>query len=587
MMRKTTILILAFLGCIPGINGQQSNRDVMEMPIDHEEVFVHYNTGFLIPGETLYYKFYCRNSRTKQLSTLSKVGYLELVDAEKNIIFKHKIALNDGHGQGDFFVPTSIASGNYKLIAYTRRMIVGPKEIFFEGNLSIVNPFQNEQQDLFSSSFSALKNTEANNLPTPSEQKSTHVAGRLEIQLENRLFEKRSNVNLVINHNSRNLTSTGVFSLSVRKIEDLEVVPRYTAQNYPSVINKRSIAFPVQLPELRGQLISGRILTNSMNEGDTGLNNKIVALSIPGDAFFLRLVKTNAMGRFTLNLENNDFVPRTFLQVLGEDRGKYTIVIDPDPSINYTSLEFEPLHLPVSFKDRIMEHSIYRQIENSYLEVKQDSLLWNGKSYPFYGVLPEVYHLDEFTRFKSLNEVFIEIVKMVRIRRMGGNPRLEIVGSFNEPTGANLIPLVMVDGVLLQDHSEIIDYDARKIKTIQVLREKYFMGPQVYRGIISFETIGGDFFDVMKKEFISDTEMVRPQQNKIYFSPSYQNLDYLQNRVPDFRLQLLWNPNFSLTNRATNVEFYTSDVPGEYEISIEGFTEDGTAVSLKEIIRVH
>lgn len=585
-MRKITILILAFLGCIPWVSGQQIVKDNMVVSIDPEEVFVHYNTSFLMPGETLYYKFYSRNSRTKQLSTLSKIGYLELVDAEKNIVFKHKISLHEGHGQGDFFVPTSILSGNYKVIGYTRSMIGGTEETFFEGDLSIVNPFQNEQQDLFSSKPLAFEEATDNYALVAPNQKRTAATGDLEIQLDTRIYEKRSKVNFRVNYKGGNSASAGAFSLSVRKLEDLEILPRYNAQNFPTVNIKGSGAFPVYLPELRGQLISGSILPKGSIDGDTSLNNKIVALSIPGDTFFLGLVKTNSMGRFNLNLENKDFVPRTFLQVLGEDRGKYTIVLDPAPSINYTSLEFEPLHFPVSLKDRIMERSIYSQIENSYLEVKRDSLLWNGKTYPFYGVLPEVYDLDEYTRFKSLNEVFIEIVKLVRIRRMGGNPRLDLVGNFNEPDAGNFVPLVLVDGVLVQDHSEIIDYDARKIKTIHVLREKYFLGPQVYKGIISFKTIGGDFFDVMKKEFISDIEMVRPQQDKIYFSPPYQDLDSLQNRVPDFRLQLLWNPNFSITNRGTNVEFFTSDIPGDYEISLEGFTEEGESVSLKKVIRV-
>jgi len=585
-MRKITILILAFLGCIPGVSGQQNTREVMEVRLDPEEVYVHYNSSFLMPGETLYYKFYCRNSRTKQLSTLSKVGYVELVDAEKIIVFKHKIALHDGHGQGDFFVPTSILSGNYKVIAYTRSMIGGAEERYFEGDLSIVNPFLNVQLDLFSSGSSTEDDALGKYTGTPVHQNTTATADNLEIQLSARVYEKRSKVNLVINHNGGDLASAGAFSISVRKLEDLEVLPRYTAQNFPTANTKGSGVSPVHLPELRGQLISGSILKNPEVDGDPGLDNKIVALSIPGNAFFLRLVKTDAMGRFNLNLENNHFVPRTFLQVLGEKSGKYTIILDQEPSINYSSLEFEPLHLPGLLKDKVIERSIYSQIENSYLEVKQDSLLWNGKPYPFYGVLPEVYDLDEFTRFKSLNEVFIEIVKLVSIRRMGGYPQLDMVGGFIEPEGGNYEPLVIVDGVLLQDHSEIIAYDARKIKKIHVLREKYFLGPQVYKGIISFETIGGDFFDVMKKDFISEIEMVRPQQDKMYFNPTYQNLDSSQDRVPDFRLQLLWNPHLRITNRATNVEFYTSDVPGEYEISIEGFTEEGTAVSLKEIIRI-
>ncbi|HSJ11313.1 MAG TPA: hypothetical protein VK916_01435, partial [Gillisia sp.] len=234
-MRKITILILAFLGCIPGVIGQQNTKEAMEVRIDPEEVFVHYNSSFLMPGETLYFKFYSRNSRTKQLSTLSKVGYVELVDAEKNIVFKHKIALQEGHGQGDFFIPSSILSGNYKVIGYTRSMIGGAEERFFEGDLSIVNPFLNEQQDLFSSDSSTEDDALVKYTVALAPQNTPLAAGNLEIQLSTRIYEKRGKVNFVINNTGRNPASAGAFSISVRKRDILELLPMHTAQNFPAV----------------------------------------------------------------------------------------------------------------------------------------------------------------------------------------------------------------------------------------------------------------------------------------------------------------------------------------------------------------
>src|SRR5690606_20729220 len=121
--------------------------------------------------------------------------------------------------------------------------------------------------------------------------------GNLDIQLSNRLYEKRSMVNFVINNSGSNEAIAGVFSLSVRKLEELEALPKYTSQNFPSLNTKESGILPVHLPELRGQLISGSILKDPDVEGDLELDNKIVAVSIPGDTFFLRLVKTDAKGR--------------------------------------------------------------------------------------------------------------------------------------------------------------------------------------------------------------------------------------------------------------------------------------------------
>jgi hypothetical protein len=50
---------------------------------------------------------------------------------------------------------------------------------------------------------------------------------------------------------------------------------------------------------------------------------------------------------------------------------------------------------------------------------------------------------------------------------------------------------------------------------------------------------------------------------------------------------LLWEPNYNLLpNTTKEVEFFTSDVPGSYEISLEGFTTGGKAVSLTKLFTV-
>ncbi|MNL81466.1 hypothetical protein D3C87_2085940 [compost metagenome] len=56
-------------------------------------------------------------------------------------------------------------------------------------------------------------------------------------------------------------------------------------------------------------------------------------------------------------------------------------------------------------------------------------------------------------------------------------------------------------------------------------------------------------------------------------------------RIPDFRNQLLWNPDVKL-NKDSQTSFYTSDVAGNYEIRLEGFAKNGTPVSIKELIEV-
>ena len=56
-------------------------------------------------------------------------------------------------------------------------------------------------------------------------------------------------------------------------------------------------------------------------------------------------------------------------------------------------------------------------------------------------------------------------------------------------------------------------------------------------------------------------------------------------RVPDYRTQLYWNPNLNLTKK--QFSFYTSDVKGKFEIDIQGFTKNGKFISEKKTFDVN
>lgn len=72
--------------------------------------------------------------------------------------------------------------------------------------------------------------------------------------------------------------------------------------------------------------------------------------------------------------------------------------------------------------------------------------------------------------------------------------------------------------------------------------------------------------------------MFRLKLQKRTFKKRYD--DNKNDRTPDFRYQLLWLPELQLTDTQNKISFYTSDVPGTYEISLEGFTEDGKPIAV-------
>lgn len=107
-----------------------------------EKIYLHTNSQFLISGEVLYFKVYCVQASNYQASTLGRVAYIELINEANEPVFQSKVELHQGQGSGDFFIPSSLPSGNYTLIAYTKWMRNFEAEKVFQRNITLVNPFQ-------------------------------------------------------------------------------------------------------------------------------------------------------------------------------------------------------------------------------------------------------------------------------------------------------------------------------------------------------------------------------------------------------------------------------------------------------------
>jgi hypothetical protein len=271
-----------------------------------------------------------------------------------------------------------------------------------------------------------------------------------------------------------------------------------------------------------------------------------------------------------------------FLQVMGENRKEYDIQVDQQSYFDFSNIEFDGFEINEEMRNLIVNRSVFNQIENNYYSAKPDTLKARQASVPFYGLKnTEIYRLDDYTRFKTVKETFIEIITNAKIRNdKDGNAEFEVYPLI----GAQILDtpaLLMVDGVYIQDTQRLMDYDALKIEEVQVVRDKYFYGSKIFRGIIAIQTKDNDFLEGFNEDFVAKESMIIPQLGKFYFKPDYSQNKPNSNRIPDFRLQLLWEPNFEYSQDANNViMFYTSDVPGEYEISIEGFSAKGKPVSM-------
>ncbi|MEP6932308.1 MAG: hypothetical protein ABI850_19960 [Flavobacterium sp.] len=581
----STLMLIAFSTLTFAQNSSLNKNGTISISTN-ENIFVHLNNTTLIAGETLHCKLYCTNPADNTLSKISKIAYVDLINAENQVIFTNKIYLDNGKGQGDFFIPTTIETGNYKLITYTKWMLNKNDFKTSKTDLLLINPYsviKKNNPDKGSNSQNKGTQELENQYATESPVKDENF----EIALDKNTFLKRELVLLKIKSLTREINK-GSFSLSVKKIDNLpskkqinssEFVKFNTNNESTNKLND-SIEF---IPEFRGEMISGTI-TN--NKDPKQISNKNIALSIPGKQFAFKIVQTNKLGRFNFILDKNPNMSNVVVQVLEDDKNDYKIEIDKNTGYNLSNLKaVDQLYVTSDYKNAIEQRSIANQIENAYYSLKKDSLTTNSYVFPFYHPLEKEYVLGDYTKFPTLKETITEVVKEMYYREKDNNYSLNLrdinydLEYFSEPA------LVLVDGLLIQNVNELFTYKTENIYKVSIVPGVYFYGPKAFNGVINFTTKNTDYITSANGSYILKTEIQRPQNKSIPFKEDYTDKNKYE-RIPDYRYQLLWQPDVTLENKENIISFFTSDVPGKYEISLEGFTEKGTPVSLKETFDV-
>ena len=572
-MKKTLFIFIA-ISFISGVFAQQKKtQSKTEVNIPQERIFVHYNTSFLLTGEQLLYKIYCFNAADSNFTNLSKVAYLALIDADLKVHFKHKVIINSGVGQGDFYIPTSLNSGNYKLVAYTKWMLNGSENNFFQGDISILNPFVDNSEYLNSETknVSVIENEEQNN----------------DFQIVNfitnkQIFSKREKVILSVN-TTNNIDLTGKYSISVRKKETYKTPYKFSSENFKTIFNDEKLFTNsknvTEVPEFRGELISGKIVDKNSKKPISDVN---ISMTITGKEYLFKISETDKKGMFYFNINETYNSTKAILEIDHINREYYEIVLNEEVSLDYNTIKFSDFRLMKEDREKLKERSIHSQIENAYNLKKQDSVNNYVKTASFFGTNVYTYVLDDYKRFPTLKETLVEITEHIYYTRSKDNFTIKILGFdflYND-----LKPLLLIDGLQILDPNEIANLKTKNIKKIVVLKENYVYGTIRYNGVVAFETFNGDYETLANESYKKNIDLFKPLVPKEYFEQKYTGED--TNRIPDFRYQLFWNNNFSFSNIENSFTFFTSDNSGTFEVNLEGFTKNGEPISVKTFFEV-
>jgi hypothetical protein len=147
--------------------------------------------------------------------------------------------------------------------------------------------------------------------------------------------------------------------------------------------------------------------------------------------------------------------------------------------------------------------------------------------------------------------------------------------------------MVLLDGVPVFNIDKIMAFDPLKVKKLDVVTSRYFHGPLVYDGLVSYTTYTGDLagFELDSRSLLQAYEGL--QQQREFYAPRYETEEQQRSRLADFRNLLYWAPEVRLeANQNGTVNFYTSDQVGTYLVVIQGITENGVPGSQVATFRV-
>ncbi len=326
------------------------------------------------------------------------------------------------------------------------------------------------------------------------------------------------------------------------------------------------------VPERYGPVIQAQVLTAAGAPAPAGIGTYLTIPSRTG-RFYYALTQANGLVQF----EPEPFMgtQQVVLQTDFSRDSTYRLEFRSPYSTRHASLRWAPLALTPALAPALAERHVQAQVAQYFASPAPIAAKTMADSASFFGKPDERYLLDDYTRFKTMEEVMREYVSGVLVRKRRNGFHFIVL---DRPGQAYFKhdPLVLLDGLPIFDTNKIMTFDPLKVKQVDVLTTRYFEGPLMYDGVVSYTTYRGDLggFDINPHALVEEYE--GPQGERQFYAPRYETAQQQQSRLADLRNLLHWQPQLRLQpGQPSNLSFYTSDQTGRYVVVTQGLAADG------------
>jgi len=96
-----------------------------------EKVFLHFDKPYYSSGDNMWFKVYLVSADSNRPEAISKIVHVELIDPINKIVISRTIKIENGGGEGEFYLPKRLHPGEYTVRAYTNFMRNFDPSFFF------------------------------------------------------------------------------------------------------------------------------------------------------------------------------------------------------------------------------------------------------------------------------------------------------------------------------------------------------------------------------------------------------------------------------------------------------------------------
>ena len=531
-----------------------------------EKTYISTDREIYVSGDKIWCSAFCVDAANGlRPSSLSAIAYVEIV-SEDGTLESGKIALSEGRGAGTIEIPATAPTGNYRIVAYTAYTKNTPGFNPQEHISKTISIFNTSTKERVKNGVKILSDSEYDALRTPAGTQP--AAGALSIACHR---NAEGYLEVVLTNNS---AAPADLSLSLSNRDGI-IPPDNTSIGAFMGAAASAAQAAAELPEYEGEIIRGRIAGATTDEIE-GLKGRSAFISVPTEKsdLYSSVVDNDGMIKFVTNniygtkemvceIEDNDLA-RCHIELIS-------------PFVSPKLKGIPALNMAPSIREDLQRRGLSVQLCRSFSADTLASLMpiRENPLIPSYDAIE--YKLDDYKRFPVMRELFIEFINEIKVRRVDGKEQLKVKTHLEERVSLfdKNNSLIMVDGIPVFDHSQVIEYDPLLVESVVVYPYKYYTGWRSFCGMANFVTY--------KKNLpgIKFNDGVRVVQFKGCSYPMAFTCQEIGEDFPDYRELLYWHPQIKLpAGESSSIKVKIPANVKEIRICAEGMMENGTPFSI-------